>query len=145
MTCWNGPSSDFETALQAPFSNYALEQLRQRFLFTLVSDRSPVKAARVVLQMVMETEVGVILPKLVTLPAGVLESNVCERRRYVDIDQDMHLQRFLIAPALDALAANPKAPVPYVDFIGRYVASGFPRYRMSALAVALCVGKVVEP
>jgi hypothetical protein len=144
VTCWNGPSSDFETALLAPFSSYALEQLRQRFLFTLVSDHTPVKAARVLLQMTLETEIGVILVKQVTFPAGVLASNVCERRHYVDIDQDMQLQRYLVAPALDALAQNPRAPLPYVDFIARYTASGFPRYRMSALAVALCIGKVVE-
>lgn len=145
MTCWDGPSSTFETALLAPLSDYALEQLRQRFLFTLVTDRSSVKAARVLLQMALETEVGVILVKQVTIPAGVLESTVCERRHYIDVDQDMHQQRYLIAPALDALAENPRVPLPYVDFIARYVASGFPRYRVSALAVALCVARAVEP
>ena len=145
MTCWNGPSSPFELALQAPLPTYPLEQLRQRFLFTLTTDHSVVKGARVLLQMAFETEVGTILVKQITPPAGLADTNVCERRRYIDIDQDMHLQRFLIAPALDDLAQTPNMPTPYVDFLARYVASGLPRYRVSALAGVLCVAKALQP
>lgn len=145
MTCWTGPSSAFELKLQSPLSAYALEQLRQRFLFALTTDHSGVKSARVLLQMAFETEVGIILVKQLTPPTGLQTADVCERRRYIDVDQDVRLQSYLIAPSLDAFAQTPNVPAAYVDFITRYVASGSPRYRMCALAVMLCITTVLKP
>jgi hypothetical protein len=143
--CWTGTPSAFEQRLLEPFPTYALEQLRQRFLFTLTTTHAFVKSARVLLQMAFETEVASILTKQINLAAGVLWSRVCERRRYIDIDQDMHKQRYLIAPALDELAHIPGMPEPYVDFLIRYLASDYPRYRMSALSGVVCVAKVLQP
>lgn len=145
MICWNGPSSPFETRLLQPMATYALEQARQRFLFSLTTTHEFVKSARVLLQMAFETEVGAILSKQLTPPADLDTSIVCERRRYVDVDQDMQLQRYLIGPMMDDLAATPNMPGPYADFLGRYLGAALPRYRMSAVATALCVAKVLQP
>lgn len=139
MTCWNGTSSAFEVRLLAPFTNYALEQLRLRFMFALVAPSNPKKAARVLFQMPYETEIGAVLTKMIPLPASISESNVCERRRFVDIDKDVQLHRFLVGPALDALEETPNMPAPYMDLIRRYATSDYPRYRVSALAGALCL------
>ncbi len=143
-TCWNGPSSPFETKLIAPFETYALEQLRQRFLFAVTTNHDPVKSARVVLQMAFETEIGAILTKQIATPAGFMDSNVCERRHYIDVDQDMGLQRYLIGPALNDLATTPNMPASYVDFLTRYLTADYPRYRMSAIAAILCVAKALQ-
>jgi len=35
--------------------------------------------------------------------------------------------------------------IPYVDFLVNYILSDYPRYRVSALAGVLCVGKVLLP
>src|ERR1051325_2772145 len=105
--CWIGASSEFELRLMQPFDTYALEQLRLRFMFTLTTNHDPVKSARVLLQMAFETEAGVILVKQLDKPPGLYTYKVCERRRYIDVDQDMHKQRYLIGPALDDLEAIP--------------------------------------
>lgn len=139
MTCWNGPSSPFEARLLQPFANYALEQLRLRFMFSLTAPADQTKAARVLMQMAFETEIGAVLVKMIELPAGVLESTVCERRRFGDVDRDMQLQRFLVVPALDVIEGTPGMPGPYMDLIRRYATSDYPRYRMCALAAALCL------
>jgi hypothetical protein len=141
--CWDGTPSAFELRMAAPLPSYALEALRQRFLFVVVSNHSPKKGARVVLQMATETELRVALLKMLDLAVDVVDSNVCERRRYIDVDYDMKLMRFLIGPALDELAATPLVPSQYVDLIRRYVASDYPRYRMGAIAAALCLATAV--
>jgi len=139
MTCWNGPASTFELRLLKPLPTYALEQLRLRFMFALVSPADQTKAARVAFQMAFETEIKAVLIKMVSLPASVPESVVCERRHFVDIDRDMHAQRFLVGPALDELETTPNMPSPYMDLLRRYASTDYPRYRMCALAAALCL------
>lgn len=143
--CWNGTPSVFETGLLTPFPTYALEQLRRRFLYTLTDTHDSVKSARVLLQMVFETEVGVILTKMIERPADLYTYKVCERRRYIPIDQDMHQQRYLIGPALDELERTPNMPSSYMEFLTRYLLSDYPRYRMGALSTAICVAKVLTP
>lgn len=145
MICWNGPASPFETRLLKPLPTYAIEQLRQRFLFTLTTTHDQVKSARVLMQMAFETEVGAILVKQLTPPAGLETSVVCERRHYLDVDKDIRLQRYLIEPALTDLRKTPNMPESYVDFIVLYLASDYPRYRMGAIATLLCVAKVLQP
>lgn len=139
MTCWNGTSTAFEVRLQTPFDDYALEQLRQRFLFTLTTAAGAKKSARVLFQMAYETEIGAVLAKMIPLPVSVPASNVCERRRFIDIDKDMQLYRFLVGPALDALEETPNMPAPYMDLVRRYATANYPRYRVCALAAALCL------
>lgn len=143
--CWIGLSSDFESKLMQPFPSYALEQLRARFLHVLTTTHDVKKSARVCFQMAYETEIGTILYKLLTAPADLFKYKVCERRRYIEIDRDMQLQRFLIGPALDEISAIPNMPSPYMDYLTRYLVSDYPRYRMGALATALCVSKVLLP
>ena len=98
----------------------------------------------VLMQMAFETEVGAILVKQITPPAGLATSTVCERRRYIDVDIDIQAQSYLINPALTDLANTPNMPLSYVDFIVNYLATDYPRYRMSAIATALCVAKVLQ-
>jgi len=143
--CWIGLPSFFETQLLRPFNTYALEQLRLRFLYTLTTNHDNTKSARVLLQMAFETEVGTILTKMMETPADLFSYKVCERRRYIPVDQDMHLQRYLIGPALNDLEQVPGMPASYMEFLTRYLISDYPRYRMSAIATAICVARVLQP
>lgn len=143
--CWNGTSSAFEERLLKANSNYAVEQFRQRFLHVSVENAVPKKAARAVLQMALETELAVVLTKLIDVSPDVLTSLVCERRRYLEIDIDMRGHHYLIGPFLKEVAALPAIPTPYVDLMRRYARSAYPRYRMSALAAALCAAVAVQP
>lgn len=142
--CWIGLSTPFEALLQQPMATYALEQLRQRFMFSLTTTHDQVRGARVMLQMAFETEIGAILVKLINLPPGVIESNVCERRRFLEIDRDMRLNRYLVGPALDSLSTIPNVPEPYVNFLRFYAIAQYPRYRTCALAATLCLAKAVQ-
>jgi hypothetical protein len=142
--CWIGFPTPFEALLLQPMATYPLEQLRQRFLFTLTYNHDPIKSARVLLQMAFETEINTILIKLIDLPNSVMESNVCERRRFIEIDQDMRLQRYLIGPALDSLSTIAAIPEPYVNFLRKYAIAQYPRYRTCALAAAICMAKAVQ-
>jgi hypothetical protein len=142
--CWIGLASEFESRLLEPFDTYALEQLRQRFLFTLTTTHAPKVSARVLLQMAFETEISTILVKIITPPADLFTYKICERRRYIDVDQDMHLQKYLIQPGFDDLLQMPNLPGSFTDFLARYMISDYPRYRMSALAGVICVAKVLQ-
>jgi len=144
VACWYGPSSALELQTLQPIPTYALEQLRQRLLFALTTSRSPTTSARVLLQMVTETEIGVALQKIVAFPPDVASVVVCERRRYVDVDFDMRLQGYLVNPALAALAGYVSIPAPYVDLVALYANSDYPRYRVSALAAAVCMGAALQ-
>lgn len=143
--CWNGTPSQFETRLLAPQPNYAIEQFRLRFLRVVVENAVPKKAARTVLQMALETEVAAVVTKLVDVMPDIQASVVCERRRYLEIDVDMRLHRYLIEPFLKEVSVLPEIPSPYVDLMRRYARSAYPRYRMSALAAALCAATAVLP
>jgi hypothetical protein len=146
VTCWNGTPSAFETQLMAVQPNYALEQLRQRLMYAVVSPYDPTKAARVVFQMAYETELAAILAKMITLPASVptTVSTVCERQSFTDADASMQLYSFLVSPALTALGNLPNIPAPYVDLLARYATSEYPRYRTCALAAILCLATFLE-
>lgn len=144
VACWEGTPSPFEVSLLQPMANYPLEQLRQRFMFALTTNHDLVKSARVLFQMAFETEINTILVKLIALPASVPESMVCERRRFLDVDNDMRLQRYLVGPAIDSMETVPGIPTPYVDFLRRYVNTSYARYRMCALAAAICLAKAVQ-
>lgn len=141
--CWTGDLSAFEEKLLLPLQDYALEQLRGRFMATVTTGGIPERAARAVLQMAMETELRLVLAKMVEVAPDVAESNVCERRRYLNIDIDMRRHRYLVQPAYTALAKVSAVPAPYVDLIRRYGGSAYPRYRVSSLAATLCLAAAV--
>lgn len=143
-TCWYGPSSALELQILVPIPTYALEQLRQRLLFALTTSRLPTTSARVLIQMILETEVGVALQKVVTFPPDATSVVVCERQRYLDVDAAMRLQGFLVNPALTALANYANIPTPYVDLMSLYAASDYPKYRVSALAAVVCLGAALQ-
>jgi hypothetical protein len=143
-TCWYGPSSALELQILRAIPTYALEQLRQRLLYALTTSRAPTTSARVLIQMILDTEVGVALQKIVSFPPDTGDVVVCERRRYIDVDADMQLQGFLVNPALAALAGYAKIPTPYVDLVSLYANSDYPRYRVSALAAAVCMGAALQ-
>lgn len=126
-----------------PLKDYALEQLRARLMTLVVTPVSPVKAARAIFQMALETEMRAVLTKLIEVAPDVETSNVCERRRYLEVDIDMRAHHYLIGPAFAALAKAPDVPRPYVDLVRRYGRSAYPRYRVSALAVTLCLAVAV--
>jgi len=137
--CWIGVSSVFEARILTPVSSYPLEQLRQRFLYAVVDPHDVRLGARVALQMAFEIDTASFLNKLITVPADVIGSKVCQRRRFLDIDADMRLQRYLIGPAIDALADIPEVPEAYVDLIRRYAMAPYARYRTCALAATVCL------
>lgn len=138
-TCWNGAPSAFEEKLLLPLQDYALEQLRVRLMSLVVTPSQPAKAARAVLQMALETELRAVLTKLIEVAPDVETSNVCERRRYLQVDIDMRMHRYLVGPAFTALSEVPDVPPPYADLVRRYGRSAYPRYRVSALAATLCL------
>jgi len=137
--CWNGPPSAFEQNLLEPLPIYALEQLRTRFLHTVMSPHDPRKAARRVFQMAFETEIGVSAAKLITILPEEKSAVVCEARRYLDVDTDMRTFSFLIDPAVDAVERAGFLPLSYVNLLRAHLATPYPRYRVCALAALLCV------
>lgn len=139
LVCWTGSLSTFELRLLRPLPMYALEQLRVRFLHVVTTTQEPVKAARAVLQMAFDTEIKAALAKIITLAPDVLSSRVCERRRFLEIDADMQLFKFLWAPALDAVREREFIPFQYVELLERHYEAAYPRYRVSAIAALLCL------
>lgn len=141
--CWAGTPSPFEARMVKPLPTYGLESLRLRFAHIVTDNHAAEKSARATLQMSFETELSAIIAKFVPLAADVMRSKICERRSFLSIDRDMAQMRFLIEPALDELADVPQMPAPYVDLLRRYVAADYPRYRMCAVASALCLATAV--
>jgi hypothetical protein len=137
--CWTGLLSPFELRLLQPVPLYAVEQLRTRFLHAATTSGEPTKTARSVLQMAFDTEIGVTLSKLITIAPDVRASRVCERRRFLDIDTDMRMFKFLWSPALDALREQGSIPPRYLELLERHFEAGYPRYRIAAIAALLCM------
>lgn len=135
--------SPFEEKLLLPSTDYAIDMLRQRFLFALTDDHFLTRSARVLVQTVLETEMKVLFTKLVTFAPNIADSHVCQRRRYLDIDADMKKFAFLLEPALVALAAH--IPESYVRLLRRYLASEYARYRVSATSALICFAVTSAP
>lgn len=125
-----------ETALGRSFAPYGIEQLRTRFLFSVVNSRSATEGAVVAAQMAFETEIGVILTKMTAPSPSVPGTIVASRRRFLDVDFDLRSNRFLIEPALDDLHGL-GAPEPYVGLLRRHLSGDYPRYRVCATAAVL--------
>lgn len=138
-SCWTGASSAFETRLLSPVPIYPLEQLRQRLLYTVVDPHDVRQGARVVLQMAFEIDTAAFLNKLITVPSDVPRSKVCARRSFLAIDTDMRMQRYLIGPAIDALANITDVPTAYIDLLRDYAMAPYARYRTCALAATVCL------
>jgi hypothetical protein len=137
--CWAGSLSAFELKLLRPLPLYAVEQLRTRFLHAVTSSGEPTKTARSVLQIAFDTEIGTTLAKLITVAPDVRTSRICERRRFLEIDTDMRMFKFLWSPALDALRDQGSIPLPYIELLERHFEAGYPRYRVAAIAALLCM------
>lgn len=132
-----------EAALGVPLAPYGIEQLRARFLFSVVDNRSSVDGALVAAQMAFETEIGVILTKMIAPSPSVPSTVVASRRRFLDVDKDLRANRFLIEPSLDDLEGL-GAPTPYVDLIRRHLAGDYPRYRVCATAALLSLAAALS-
>lgn len=143
-TCWYGPSSPFELQLQQPLLSYAIEQLRRRLFYAVTTSHDFVTGARVILQMAYDTEISTILIKQIQTPSQFQDSVICERRHYIDVDNDMRLQSFLFGPAITDLTNTPNMPLSYVNFLQMYLAVPYPRYRVSALANIVCVAEALQ-
>lgn len=137
--CWAGTLSPFEQRLLQSLPAYALEQLRTRFIHAVTDPREPAKAARSILQMAFETEIGTALTKLIVIAPDVQKSRICERRRYLEIDQDMRMFKFLWTPALEALNQDNTVPSKYIELLEQHFGAEYPRYRVCALAALLCM------
>lgn len=136
--CWSGTLSPFEQALLRPLPSFPLEQLRRRFLYAATTNHDLVKSARATLQMAFDTEVGAALEKVISFPPDALTSNVCQRRRFLDVDADLRSFSFLLPPALDSAEKAGFLPQPYVNLLKLHLGSPYPRYRVAATAALLC-------
>jgi hypothetical protein len=132
-----------EAALARPLAGYGIEQLRARFLFSVVSNRSPSEAAIVAAQMALETEIGVILAKVISPSPSVPGTLIASRRRFLDVDRDLRINRFLFEPALDDLLGL-RAPEPYVGLVRRHLAGDYARYRVCATAALLSLAAALS-
>lgn len=136
--CWDGTLSAFELKLLEPLPYYALEQLRTRFLHFVTADHSLKRSVRGAVQMAYETELGTTLLRVAPPPPGLREAQICERRRYLEIDRDMANFTFLYAPALQAFEESGKLPQSYIKLLRRHLSKPYPKYRVSAVAALLC-------
>lgn len=132
-----------EIILERPLAPYGIEQLRTRFLFSVVDSRSMRDGAVVAAQMAFETEIGVILTKMTAPSPSVPGTVVASRRRFLDIDLNLRANRFLIEPALDDLLGL-GAPEPYVGLLRRHLSGDYPRYRVCAAAALLSLAAVLS-
>lgn len=128
--------TSLDVLLVRPLSDYALEQLRRRFLHSVTTTRDVATGASVAVQMAHGTEVRAVLAKLGAPAPGLLTTLIPSRRRFLDVDADLQATRFLLEPALDGL--TPAVPLGYVSLFRRHLASDYPRYRVCAVAALLC-------
>ena len=136
--CWIGAPSAFEEKLLASLPLFPLEQLRRRFIYAATNTHEPVQSARAILQMAFDTEIGVSLEKVISFPPDALTSNVCPRRRFLEIDADLQQFSFLIGPAVAAVESAAFLPQPYVDLLRIHLGSNYARYRVAAVSALLC-------
>lgn len=127
-----------EATLTSPLEDYALEQLRARFIHSVTTTHDAVVGAKVAVQMAFATEIRATLVKLMAPEPSTLAAVFPARRRFLDVDVDLRSNKFLIEPALDSLSSL-LVPEPYVNLLRRYLGSDYPRYRVCAVAATLCL------
>ena len=132
------PATPLETALATVFPDYALESLRARFLHVVTSDHAPAASARAAVQMAYETELRTPLRRTIDISPGIADELVGTRLRFLEISNAMTSFTFLSAPAMTAITDLAILPAHYVRFLESYLQAPSPKYRMCALAVALC-------
>ena len=141
--CWDpqaSPPSPFEQKLLRSLPSPTLELLRVHLLQAATETREGVKGARTVVQLAFDTTLRVYLNELVTVPQGVLDARVCERRRYIEIDRDMQRVSYLYAPGITDAIADQVFSLAYAEGVRvKLLAGKDPRTRMGALAVLLCL------
>jgi hypothetical protein len=137
--CWEGALTSFEMLLCKPLPGPNADAFRLRFLHTLTSTRATNEAARVLVQMSCDTEIGVITQKLITFADSIFTSQVCSRRKYIDIDADMQQYGFLVDAAVAELTNTQVIPLPYLQLYQLHMQSPQPRYRVCAMASLLCL------
>ena len=143
--CWDPYSSEslldspislIETELLESLPFPALDTLKNLFLQAMVTDRDPQKSARAVVQLSYETELRVFLAS-VNVPLDVLESGVCLRRRYLEIDTEMHPWEHLYLEALSEALSQGYVTLAYAESIQFRFGGAAPRVRVNAVAVLL--------
>jgi hypothetical protein len=137
--CWQGTLTPFEQLILQPLPLINADLLRGRLLNAATTSRAAVPSARSVVQMAFDTEIGVVLRRLVVLADEIFSSHVCERRNYVDIDSDIKPYAFMVDAALDELTADQRIPEPYMRLYRDYVQGSYPRYRVSGMSAMLCL------
>lgn len=136
--CWDSTNTAFETLLLSPFQTASLEQLRAMTLQFSVSQVAANKAARAVLQMAFETELSAVIADYVPTSDDVIQSLLCTRRKYLDIDQDLKSVAFLIDPALQALKSAGVLPDEYLRLFNSHINNTQPKYRVCAICALVC-------
>ena len=87
--CWQGTLTAFEQLLLQPLPLNDVDLLRGRLLNASTKSRADSPSARSVVQMAFDTEIGIVLRRLVVIANEVFSSHICERRNYTDIDSDL--------------------------------------------------------
>jgi hypothetical protein len=137
--CWAGSLTAFEATLNQTLPLRNLDLLRSRLLYASTTSKAPTVAARSVVQMAFDTEIGIVLDRLVVLAEEIFTSRVCERRKYIDIDADIQPFNFLVDAALDELEADQRIPEPYLRLYRQHVKGPYPRYRVCGLSALMCL------
>ena len=144
-TCWDptdpaklaaSPITVIETKIGKPLPTLSLDTLRRYFLQSVVSDRDSLKGARVTVQLGFVTTLQVLLSS-VLVPPNVVESNVCTRRKYMDIDKDMKARNYLYDNAVTDAIARGVISATYGRTISNDLNGSSPRTRVAAIAVLL--------
>lgn len=138
-SCWYGYPTEFEQRLVEPLPLYALDQLRRRFLFSLTTTHDVTQSARVMLQMAYQTEIGVAIRTLVPTTVDVMTANVCERRSFIDVNNDLDTYAFLVEAGVQNAARAGFLPASYMQMFEAYIAQPYAKYRVCAVAALLCV------
>lgn len=136
--CWDSDLTDFEEAILLPFVSKDLEELRALLCKYSTSPYAGNKAARAILQMAHETELSNIIEEYAPITDAIINSNLCNRNRYLDIDKSLRTKNYLYASVMDTLALHGVMPLPYKNLFLRHLNSDYPKYRIAAVSAVIC-------
>lgn len=136
--CWNGTLSAFEISILTPFSLPGLENTRSLLVQNFVDNSNNQHAARAILQSAFDTEVSSLIAEYIPVTKEILSANICNKRKYIDVDTLTKTSNFYYAQALNELFNAGVIPNEYTTIFDRYIKSESAKYRISAVSAMIC-------
>lgn len=141
--CFRGPISETEQVLLNPITRFpAIERGRRRLLDTVAASTQPEIRARAITQIAGSIEHSRLLNNVFVFTDDILDANVCEKRKLLEIDTTLAPFRRIYTEGLSELRRAGMADS-LVDVLDSALSSRSFNYRVAAMSLIVLTGAIL--